>query len=114
MSYSERSFAQRVNSIEKKNRRFSDGYRLEVSDTGLIVQRSVRKRRFMPWRSLLMIVVGFMLFKALILTNLGAQEYDRRLAGLASGTGFEAMGASIMKRDPVTEWISGAFGQISK
>lgn len=99
-------FDRRLRRIERKHQRMSRGRVAVVDDSGLVSYRARRRAPRLPLRGLLMLAAGFLAFKALVLTHLGAETYDARLAALQSGTVVEQAGAWLMQADPVTVWIA--------
>lgn len=108
-------FDKRLRDIERRHRRAAAGYvRLEERNGVLIPVETVRNRqhrRFSP-RVLLMILAGFLLFKGVVLANIGPIAYNARLDTLANGHWAEQIGAWVMYPDAITLWIADLFHQV--
>jgi len=52
------------------------------------------------------LVIGFFVFKGLILAHLGESTFEARLATLSQGSVVEQSGAWIMQPDPVSQAIA--------
>jgi hypothetical protein len=105
-------FNKRLRDIDSRHRKLSRGYVQLVERDGLLVPVSTRRtaRRGFPFRGLLMILGGFLLFKAILLTHLGPLTYNERVEKLAAGTSLEQAGAWVMRADPATLWITQQIG----
>lgn len=102
-----RSFNQRVGRIHQKHRKMSRGFVELVERDGLLVPRSGRRqRRSFPLKGLILALVGFMVFKGLLYSQVGATTFGTRLDNLSSGSAIEKAGAWVMQADPVTIWIA--------
>ena len=100
-------FNKRLRDIDRKHRKMSRGYVQLVERDGLLVPVSRRPaRRGFPFRGLLLILGGFLIFKAILLTHLGPITYGERVEKLAGGTALEQAGAWVMRADPITLWIT--------
>lgn len=102
MSNTYQGFDERLKRIDRKRAKLSNGYSAKVTSEGLIVFRPKRRRASFSVRGLLFLVVGFFLFKAMILAHLGSTVYDLRVDALKEGTLVEQAGAVIMAKDDVT------------
>ncbi|MEL7013752.1 MAG: hypothetical protein AAFO72_10790 [Pseudomonadota bacterium] len=80
-----------------------------MTNEGLIVFRPKRRRASFSVRGLLLLVVGFFLFKGMILAHLGGTVYDLRVEALKQGTVVEQAGAIIMAKDDVTMAVAQAL-----
>lgn len=106
-------FNTRLKKIRRSHRRMSNGYVRMVERDGLLVP--VAKSRLslgFPYRGLMLLVAGILLFKAVLLASLGAGIYDQKLAGFADGSTMEKIGAWVMQADPATRWLAGQIGQL--
>ncbi|MCI2394344.1 hypothetical protein MN186_07650 [Aliiroseovarius sp. N1F302] len=93
--------------ISRQHRRFTNGYVELVERDGLLVPRQRRMRRGFPIKGLVLTLIGFMVFKGFMLSQVGALNYTDRLDRLAQGTLIEQAGAWVMQADPVTQAIAG-------
>lgn len=96
------SFDARCKNLDRKKARMAAGYSAKVTNEGLIVFRPKRRGTGFSVRGFAMLVVGFFVFKAIILAHLGSTVYDQRVASLNEGTVIEQAGAFVMQSDPVT------------
>lgn len=112
MSDATRHFNARLRRIDTHRARLKHGYIGKVRPDGLIVFTPRRRRRAIPWRGLLYLVLGFVFFKAVVLAHLGAVTFEARVAQLADGHAFEQAGAAIMQPDPLTRWMAGYLAPV--
>lgn len=113
MDQSMANFGKRLSRIEKRNEKKTRGVRAKLDKaTGLVTMepKSVVK---MPVRGVALTILGFVLFKSILLWRLGAEAYQARIDSLADGTFVEQAGALVMQADPLTarvvEFISTSF-----
>lgn len=99
-------FDARLKKIDRNRTRLANGYSAKVTRDGLIVFRPKRRAQGFSVRGLALLVVGFFLFKALILAHLGNTVYEQRVDALQSGTMVEQAGAFVMQQDGVTQTIA--------
>ena len=83
-----------------------NGYVTEVGPDGLIVARPVRVRPRLSLRPLIYCLAAFLIFKGLLLAELGSRVYGERVDRLRDGTAVEKVGAWVMQVDPVSRWIA--------
>lgn len=100
-------FQKRVRGISRQHRRLSQGYVQLVERDGLLVPSKPRLRRGFPIKGLILTLIGFMLFKGFLFSQVGVINYNDRLDRLSQGSMIEQAGAWIMQDDPVTTAISG-------
>ncbi|MEM6483114.1 MAG: hypothetical protein AAF922_01090 [Pseudomonadota bacterium] len=106
MSNPYETFDARLKRIDRKRARLANGYSAKVTNEGLIVFRPKRRRASFSVRGLLLLVVGFFVFKGMILAHLGGTVYDLRVDALKQGTVVEKAGAVIMAKDDVTAAVA--------
>jgi hypothetical protein len=99
-------FDRRMRRINRRHTQLSQGYVTSINGDGLVVAKPKRKMRRGTLRSLAILVIMMMIFKAVLHANLGAAEYDARVASFANGSVFEKVGAWVMVSDPLTEMMS--------
>ncbi len=99
-------FDKRLSRIQRGRARMVHGYVSVVGKDGLIVMKPRRKKSGLPVRALMIIAVGFLIFKGLLLANLGPVTYDERLERLQQGTLVEQSGAWVMQADPVSAFLA--------
>ncbi|MFY0680610.1 MAG: hypothetical protein JXR13_08575 [Thalassovita sp.] len=99
-------FDDRLRRIDTKRTKMKRGYVTVVDRDGLIVTKARRKRMAFPWTGILMLVVGFVGFKALLMAHLGFGVYQDRVQLLADGSLVEVAGAMVMKPDPVSTFLA--------
>lgn len=95
-------FDDRLRRIESSRTRLKRGYSLTVDRDGLIVARPRAARRSLPWKGMLLLVVGFIAFKALLIAYLGVETYNDRVQSLRDGAVIEQVGAWFMQGDQVS------------
>lgn len=105
-------FGQRVTRLNKKHEKLSRGYRATMRPDGLVVMKPQRVRSAIPAKVLLLCLIAFFGFKAMLLFNLGDNAYDGRVEALSEGTNVEVAGAWIMQADPVSQFLSEQIAKI--
>ncbi len=106
-------FDARMERILRKHQRLSRGYVTRVTKDGLIVARPRRRiGRYIPWRSVLGLLIIGMVFKVLMFVNLGQTAYEERVARLASGTQVEQVGAYLLAADQATLWLAAKINEL--
>ncbi|MGX9355403.1 hypothetical protein ACS3SW_09645 [Roseobacteraceae bacterium S113] len=106
-------FDKRVRTIARKNRRIARGHTSYIDATGVIRKKpSGSVLSGVPIKGLLMMVIGFAVFKAIVLASAGKATYESRVDILASGTPFEQAGAWVMQIDPATQFLAALFGPL--
>ena len=103
-------FDRRLKRIDRSHQNLSSGYVAEVGADGLITLKAKRRKRGLPVKGMLLLVLGFLVFKALMLAHLGPEAYGERVGKLEAGTIVEQSGAWIMQADLATQWIAGQIG----
>lgn len=104
-------FASRLRRIEKEHRELSSGYvKLEERDGILVPVKWVRPRQGFPWRGLTLVLLVFVMFKALLFAYLGPIVYLEQHGKLENGTVIERMGAFVLRPDPATLFLSDKVG----
>jgi hypothetical protein len=103
-----KAFDTRLKGIAKRKTRLERGYKSQVTKDGLIIFRPDRRGKGSPFtvRRLLYIALGFLLFKAMIMANLGGTVYEERVAALQAGTIVEQMGSYVMQPDGISQAIA--------
>ena len=114
MSESFAGFEARLKKIDRKRSRLAQGYKGTIGRDGLIVFRPARRQRGIPLRAIVLLVVGFFVFKGMVLAHTGAATYGERIDALKSGTMVEQAGAFLMQSDPVTMGIAQYLRPILK
>ncbi len=112
MSDATRNFNARLRRIDESHARLGRGYVGKVRPDGLIVFAPRRRRRMIPLRGILYLLLGFLFFKAVVLAHLGGDTYEARIARLAEGHVLERAGATIMQPDALTRWVAGYLAPI--
>lgn len=115
MSQSQSDFNKRISSVSRKHSAMSRGYRTVMRSDGLIVVKPKRRLlRGFPIKGLLGLVLGFFVFKALMLASLSEITYNERVAKLNQGGVIEQGGAWVMQIDPATRFLSGFIAPFIK
>lgn len=99
-------FDDRLRRISSQRAQLKRGYSLRVDRDGLIVARPKSARRYAPFRGLVLLLVGFVGFKALLIAYLGEGTYRDRVDALRSGATVEQAGAWFMQTDPVSATLA--------
>ncbi|MEO1238074.1 MAG: hypothetical protein AAFW64_00135 [Pseudomonadota bacterium] len=102
----QRNFEVRMNKINRRHKRLSRGYIMSVNHDGLIIAQPKARQSWVPWRGILFALVGAILVKAVMLAQVGTQEYEARVTALAAGNQLEKIGAYVLTADPATQWIA--------
>lgn len=106
MTNTYQGFDARLKKIDRNRARLANGYSAKVTKDGLIVFRPKRRSQGFSVRGLAFLVLGFFLFKGMILAHLGGTVYEQRVAALKEGTVVEQAGAFVMKTDNVSATIA--------
>ena len=105
-------FNDRLNFLGRKHQAMSRGYTTQMRTDGLIVVKPRRRSIDIPFKGILLLLLGFVFFKAFILASVGPDTYGERVAILNSGTFVEKGGAWVMQADPVSQVIANFMGPI--
>lgn len=106
-------FEKNVRTIARKNRRIARGHTTYIDETGILRKRATESvASGLPIKGLLTMVLGFILFKSVVLASIGEASYGQRLDLLTSGTPFEQVGAWALGIDPVTAIIGGMLNPL--
>jgi len=114
MTNSYQGFDARLKKIDRNRARLANGYSAKVTREGLIVFRPKRRAQGFSVRGLAFLVLGFFLFKAMILAHLGITVYEQRVAALQTGTMVEQAGAFVMQNEQVSATIAQYLRPILK
>jgi hypothetical protein len=108
-------FRMRVGLLGRKHAEMAKGYTTVVRNDGLVVVKTkpVVTRRYVPTRGLILLVLGFFLFKSFMLASLSEITYNERVAKLGQGSLLEQAGAWVMQLDPITTYIAGWLEPVS-
>ncbi|MCB1349711.1 MAG: hypothetical protein R3D59_13445 [Paracoccaceae bacterium] len=106
-------FNERLHEIESRHRGTSSGFVRLVERNGILAPaEQSRGRRGLPVRGIVLSLLAFLVFKGILLAQLGAVTYVSRVAQLEAGTIVEQMGAWAMRADPLTLWIADMVGKV--
>lgn len=105
-------FDKRVRTIARKNRRLARGYTTYIDEMGVLRKKQTRQGPQVPVRGLILLTIGFTMFKAFVLVNIGRAAYDLRIDTLNSGTIFEQAGAWMLQVDPLTRFAAGLLSSV--
>lgn len=108
MRNSQADFNKRLSVLGRKHAAMSHGFSTTMRADGLIVAKPKRTpSRGFPIKGLLALVLGFFMFKAIMLSSLGEITYNERVAKLNQGGTVEQGGAWVMQIDPATAFLAG-------
>lgn len=102
----QKSFHDRVQMLERAHDRGPKGRVNVVGPDGLIIAQKRRSTPKVPLRGLMYLVVGFALFKAIALAQIGVTGYSERIGALKEGTLLEQAGAVLMQPDRISMAIA--------
>jgi len=112
------SFDKRLNRIGLSGHRRSSGRTLKngyvpmVGPDGLIVVRRRKRGPSIPFRGLIYLAFGFILFKAVALAQFGEDGYNGRLETMSEGTAVEQASSWVMQADRVTLFVASKIRPI--
>ncbi|WP_238363850.1 hypothetical protein [Mesobacterium pallidum] len=102
MDQSMANFGKRLSRIEKQHDKKSRGVRAKLDKATGLVTMEPKSSVKMPVRGVALTILGFVLFKSILLWQLGTEPYQQRIDALADGTFVEQAGSFIMQADPLT------------
>lgn len=105
-------FVERLELLGRKHRQMTSGYVARVGRDGLITVTPKRAQRSFPLKGLLLLVLGFFVFKAFTLAAVGPVTYNERLSSLSNGSVVERAGARLLAIDPLTQALADMSGPI--
>lgn len=111
---SQNGFGARIKNVQRKHLRMARGDDAKVGRDGLIVFRPKRRKAGLPLRWIVVALAGGIVFKGLIIANLGAAAYGDRIEALRAGSVVEQIGATVMQPDPASLYISAKLSPIFK
>ena len=106
MADDRKSFNKRLTRLKRRHAAMGNGARAVMRGDGLIVLEPRHIQFNMPLRGFVLLMAFFMTFKGFVLSHLGYDGYEERLAVLQSGTVLEQGGAFVMGIDPVSRVIA--------
>ena len=111
MVNTELDFHKRLAVLGRKHAAMCKGYVMRMRADGLMDVHIVRPNalRHVPLRGLMLLVIGFCGFKAVMLSTVGETSYDARLAKLEQGTVIEQGGAWLLQVDPATALVASVL-----
>ena len=102
-----RDFEKRVRQIDRRHNKIARGYvQLGERDGLLVPKTKMLKRRSFPLRAIIIAVVGFIVFKGILVSQVGLSSYETRLETLTQGGMVERAGAWLMQVDPFTRGVA--------
>jgi hypothetical protein len=113
MVYTKDDFNARVDMVSKKSaRQGRNALVARIDNNGVIYTKAKRRRKQMPIRGALLMVICLFCFKAFTLSTNGPAAYEDRLLTLKEGTAITALGARVLGIDPVTQFIADQVGPL--
>ena len=107
-------FVKRLEMLGRKHKQMTGGYVTRVGRDGLMTVTPKRARRGFPLKGLVLIVMGFFVFKAFTPAAVGPITYNERLSTLADGGVVERAGAVMLAIDPLTQSLADLTGPIMR
>lgn len=106
-------FHKRVSRLEHKHAVMAQGHELRMRGDGLVVAYPRRQapRRVPLIRATAVLIIGFCVLKAVMLSVVGEGTYEARVTKLGQGAIVEQGSAWLMQVDPLTGLVSGILRQ---
>ncbi|SMR70768.1 hypothetical protein SAMN04488030_0380 [Aliiroseovarius halocynthiae] len=102
-----KDFEKRIRQIDRRHNKIARGYVQLVERDGLLVPKTkMLKKRSFPLRAILIAVVGFAVFKGVLVSQVGLTSYEARLESLTEGGMVERAGAWLMQVDPFSRGVA--------
>lgn len=102
-----KDFQKRVRQIDRRHNKIARGYVRLVERDGLLIPKTkILKRRRFPLRVIVLSVIGFIVFKGILVSQVGLSSYETRLETLTAGSMVERAGAWLMQVDPLTRGVA--------
>jgi hypothetical protein len=106
MAVSTMTFPERMRRLQKKHRAMANGMVARMGPDGLVTAHPRRPMPSFPWRSVVILLGVAFLFKAWMLSSLGAADYTARVDALAGAGPVEQAGAFVMQIDPISQSLA--------
>lgn len=108
MTSEREGFRNRLTQIDRTHRKVArDGYVAHLADNGVIVVKPRKTLPTIPVRGLILLLLGFLFFKAVLFAHLGGQTYLERVETLSQGTLLEQVSAKVMTPDRISMTMAG-------
>ncbi|MCT4611175.1 MAG: hypothetical protein OIF55_21400 [Amphritea sp.] len=106
-------FEKRQQAMHRKHARLARGYTTKIDkNTGVITHVPEAQSAGFGLKLLLVILPGFLVFKAFVLAWLGGEAYQQHVQDLALGSEFEQAGAWLMQVDPITAKLAALIASV--
>ncbi|MDK3017159.1 hypothetical protein [Pseudodonghicola flavimaris] len=106
MAHQDVDFAQRVQRLNRKHAALARGHDTILRADGLLVAAPRRRSRGLSLKAVGLFLVAFVLFKSFMIAAVGPMTYDMRVDRLAAGNVAEAMGAWVLRTEPLSAYLS--------
>lgn len=106
MNESQTQFNQRLRRLNYKHKAMSQGYENVMRPDGLVMAKPLPARDRGPIRPVAILIVAFLLFKAILIISVGEATYKERVLELRHGNLVEHAGAVLMQVDPVSNFLA--------
>lgn len=106
------AFRKRLRRLERQHTALSRGYETHIRSDGLLIVKPKRQIPHVSSAAIFTFLALFMLLKAVLLAQVGHDDYANRVALLQVGTPVERVGAVVMSIDPVTSYLAGIIKPI--
>lgn len=106
MNESQSQFDQRLRRLDHKHTAMVRGRESVMNPDGLVMARPMRVRERRSIRPAAILIVAFLLFKAVLIACIGEATYQERVAQLRHGNLIEHAGAILMQVDPISNALA--------
>lgn len=106
MAHDRAQFDKRLRRLDRKHRRMANGFSPVVLPDGLISIRPRRRAPQLPFKGILYLILGFIIFKAIAISHYGMPGYVERVELLRAGTVFERAGAWLLQPEQASSWLA--------
>lgn len=111
MSVNVETFDKRLNRVTRKHQAMSRGYTFRLDKkSGLVSIKPKRAKGASPISLFLAVLMIGLLFKAVVLANIGPAAYDDKVAALRSGTVVEQASVYLLDRGNMTNTLATFVG----
>lgn len=106
MKQSQTRFDERLQRLSNERDKMVHGHERVMRPDGLVVARALPARDRVTIRPVAVLIVVFLLFKAVLIASVGEATYKERVDRLRHGNLVEHAGAVIMQVEPVSNFLA--------